>query len=258
MRSVKILGLPYEGPENFQPGVQLAPAHIRWAYDSIEWYSIHQKEPVPEFEDLGDFYFYSKENPEEFVRKALSLFNRLKLEPPFIALGGDHFVTYPIIKYLHEKGLEFTVIHLDAHLDRRDSFMGNKLSHATVIKRVEEIVGEDRVITFGYRSFFPEEDLKRGEPFKVLEPLKKLLEEEKGPFYLTLDIDVLDPSIMPAVSNPEPLGITFKELLESLKLLKGKLLAMDLVELDPLLDPTHSSAILCAEILRESVIILSQ
>ncbi|MDI6850892.1 MAG: arginase family protein [bacterium] len=258
MKSVKIIGLPYEGAENFQPGVQLAPAYIRWAYDSIEWYSIYQEEPVPEFEDLGDFYFYSKESPEDFVRKALNLLNKLKLEPPFIALGGDHFISYPVVKYLHDKGFEFTIIHLDAHLDRRDSFMGNKLSHATVIRRIEEIVGAERVITLGYRSFFPEEDLKRGEPFRVLEPLCKILEEEKGPFYLTLDLDVLDPSIMPSVSNPEPLGISFKELLESLKLIKGKLLAMDIVELDPLLDPTRSSAILSAEILRESIIILSK
>ncbi len=258
MKSVKVFGLPYEGPENFQPGVQMAPAHIRWAYDSIEWYSIYQSKPVPEFEDLGDFYFYSKEDPQSFVDKSIKLLNSLKIDPPFIALGGDHFITYPIILHLKEKGYQFNVVHLDAHLDRRDSFMGNKLSHASVIRRVEEIIGEDNVITLGYRSVFKEEKPKRAIPFKVSEPLKEILEETKEPIYLTLDLDVLDPTIMPSVSNPEPNGITFKELVDSLVLLKGKILAMDIVELDPLLDSTRSSSIISAEIFREALISISE
>jgi len=258
MKSIKIFGLPYEGPENFQPGVQLGPAHIRWAYDSIEWYSIYQGAAVPDFEDLGDPYFYSKEKPKDFLRKASVWLKENKITPPFIALGGDHFVTYPLVKYLLEAGTKFKVLHLDAHLDRRDSYMENKFSHASVIKRVEELIGEENVITLGYRSAFLDEKPKRAEPFRVVEPLRRSMEEEPPPFYLTLDLDVLDPSVFPAVSNPEPGGIKFSEVLEAFKLLKGKVLAMDIVELDPLLDATHQSSILAAEILREALILLSK
>ncbi len=258
MKSVKVLGIPYEGYENFQPGVQLAPAHIRWAYDSIEWYSIYQGKKVPEFEDLGDFYFYSKENPESFLKNAIALLNKINLLPPFVALGGDHFVTYPVVKYLYEKGVNFKVIHLDAHLDRRDAMGGNPFSHASVIKRIEELVGVNNVFTFGYRSYFPEETPNNAIPFKVLEPLKEFLQKEEGPFYLTLDLDVLDPSILPAVSNPEPGGITFQELIECFKILKDKIIAMDIVELDPLLDNSRSSSIIAAEIFREALILLGK
>jgi len=257
MKSVKLLGLCYEGPENFQPGTQLAPAHIRWAYDSIEWYSLHQNSPVPDFKDLGDFYFYSKEKPEAFPEKAISLLKSLDLDPPFIVLGGDHSITFPVVSYLWEK-TKFKIIHLDAHLDRRNSMGGNSFSHASVIKNVENLVGRENVFTFGYRSYYPEEDPGNSVPYKVLEPLKDFLSREKGPFYLTLDLDVLDPSLFPAVSNPEPGGISFSELLETLKLLERKLIAMDIVELNPLLDHSHHASVISAELMREALIILSK
>ncbi|MEO0198736.1 MAG: arginase family protein [candidate division WOR-3 bacterium] len=257
MKSVKVIGLPYEGPENFQPGVQLAPAHIRWAYDSIEWYSIYQNSKVPEFEDVGDFYFYSKENPEIFPEKAKALLKKHEILPPFLVLGGDHSITLPVVAHLKENGQKFKVIHLDAHLDRRNSMTGNPFSHASVIRRIEELIGIDNVYTFGYRSYFPEEIPNNATPFKVLEPLENFLKNEQGPFYLTLDLDVLDPSVLPAVSNPEPGGISFFELLECIKLLKGKVIAADIVELDPLLDHTRHSSIIAAEIFREILIILS-
>ncbi|HOK23093.1 MAG TPA: arginase family protein [Candidatus Hydrothermia bacterium] len=258
MATIKVLGLPYEGVENFQPGAQLAPASIRWAYDSIELHSVYQAAAVPDFDDLGDFYFYSKEKPEKFIDDAGNLLKKQNIKPPFIALGGDHLITYPIIKYLSASGEKFKVIHLDAHLDRRDAFVGNRYSHASVVKRIEELIGEENVITLGYRSVYPEERPRRAEAFKVIEPLMRIVAEETIPLYLTLDFDVLNPSIFPAVSNPEPGGIDFLELMDAFKLLKGKVIAMDLVELNPLLDATHQSSVLAAEVFRESLILLSR
>ena len=113
------------------------------------------------------------------------------------------------------------------------------------------------MISFGFRSYYPEEhEAKRGEAFKVFEPLRMLVQEENGPFYLTIDLDILDPSIMSAVSNPEPGGINFDELLNSILLLKDKLLGVDMVELNPLLEKEHTSSTLAAVIFREILITL--
>ena len=171
----------------------------------------------------------------------------------FIFLGGDHSITLPIIKVLHDFYDDLFVIHFDAHLDRRESFFGNRFSHATVIKRVEELIGEERVLTFGYRSKAPEEPAK-GFPFKVFDNLKENLNSLGSHVYLTIDLDILDPSEFPAVSNPEPGGISFKELQESINLLKGRLIGVDIVEFNPLSAPLVFPAVTAALLLREIII----
>ena len=254
---IEVRGIPYEGRENFLRGTFLGPAKIRWAFESIEWFSIYQKKEIPDFYDHGDLYLYLLDEPEKFIEGCVERLNQIHLSHPFVALGGDHLITYPLIKYLKEKNYTFKVIHLDAHLDRRDSFHGSRFSHATVIRRIEELLGPENVISFGFRSYYPEEhEAKRGEAFKVFEPLRMLVQEENGPFYLTIDLDILDPSIMSAVSNPEPGGINFDELLNSILLLKDKLLGVDMVELNPLLEKDHASSTLAAVIFREILITL--
>ena len=151
---------------------------------------------------------------------------------------------------MHE---DFWVVHFDAHLDRRDVFFGNRWSHATVIKRIEEIVGPEKVLTFGYRSKAPEEK-ETGYPFHVLEHLKRILPQIDKKIYLTVDLDVLDPSEFLAVSNPEPGGISFWELQESITLLKGRLIAADIVEFNPLSAPLVFPAVTAALLLRELLI----
>jgi len=256
-KKIEVIGIPYEGRENFLRGTFLGPAKIRWAFESIEWFSIYQKKEIPDFYDHGDLYLYLLDEPQKFIERCIESLNKIGLSIPFVALGGDHLITYPLIRYLKEKNYTFKVIHLDAHLDRRNSFHGSRFSHATVIRRIEELLGSENVISFGYRSYYPgEHEAKRGETFKVFEPLRMLVREENGPFYLTIDLDVLDPSIMYAVSNPEPGGISFKELLDSILLLKDKLLGVDIVELNPLLEKDHASSTLAAVIFREILIAL--
>ena len=254
---IKLIGIPYEGGENFLKGTTEAPCKIRWALESLEVYSIYQDEFLPEYEDVGNF-IPPEESPEVsfgYIEKRVS-----NLLPAKIGiLGGDHNITYPVVRALKQYLVDFWIVHLDAHLDTRDRYKGNKFTHASVMKRVSEIIGEDKIISVGYRSLAKGEEYPPtfSSPFKVFEPLKDFLIKLKPErIYLTLDLDVLDPSVFPAVGNPEPGGIGIKEIIDTIKLLKGKLVGFDIVEFNPLASPSFYPAVTAALILRELLIAL--
>ena len=257
MSRIKLIGLPYEGPEDFIRGTSLAPPRLRWAMESIEDYSIYQHKNIPDYEDYGDIRVDPDGNPGETLSKLFrSLKEFIDTESRYLFLGGDHAVTYPVVLAFNEKYPDLTVVHFDAHLERRTEYMGNRWSHACVIKRLEETLSEDKILTFGYRSRAPEEP-ESGAPFNILENLSKMIDRINPPVYLTIDLDVLDPSEFPAVSNPEPGGITFKELQESLYLLRGKLIGIDIVEYNPLASDSIFPAVTGALLIREALIVLS-
>jgi agmatinase len=253
---VNVLGICYEGKENFLKGTRIGPSYIRWAIESIEDYSIYQNSNYKPYNDLGDIHvpwelniFEVIEFISKVVEKSIKNYGL-----PFVFVGGDHFITYPIIKTI-SKFEKFAIIHIDAHLDRRDIFENSKYNHATFIRRLEE---EGFLIyTLGYRSYangleYINENCYR---FEVLNPIKEIVKKHDK-FYLTLDLDVLDPSLFPSVSNPEPNGISFNELIECLKLLKGKLVSADIVEFSPIISDHYRSGVIASEILREIIILL--
>ena len=255
-----VFGIPFEGKGNFLSGASLGPQKIRWALESIEFYSIYQRAPMPEYIDIGDLYPGADSEPEEALKKIETAIDKvLEGGYPFLALGGDHLITYPLVKSAGRIWDDIHILHIDAHLDRRDTFEGRYFSHATVIRRLEELIGEDRICSFGYRSRGPEENEPAcGKPFRVLKPLMTQLEKWKDrPLYLTLDLDVLNPSEFPAVTNPEPGGISFMELLEVIKLLRGRIIGADMVEFNPLAAPGNHSAVTAAVLMREILIALS-
>lgn len=257
MSRIKLIGLPYEGPDDFVRGTSLAPPRLRYAMESIEDYSIYQQKNIPEYKDFGDINIDLNENPKEILMEMFTTLKKfIDKESRYLFLGGNHAVTYPIVLALREKYPNITVIHFDAHLDRRPEYKGNPWSHACIIKRLEEIVTSDRIITFGYRSRAPEEP-ESGTPFLIFESLSKTIKNIDSPIYLTIDLDVLDPSEFPAVSNPEPGGITFKELQESLYLLRGKLVGIDIVEYNPLASDSLFPAVTAALLIREALIVLN-
>ncbi len=254
---IDLIGIPYEGGENFLKGTTLGPSKIRWALESLEVWSIYQNDFLPDYRDHGDF-IPPEESSEVVIREIERKILELNSEKLAI-IGGDHNITFPAVKALNRRGKNFTVVHLDAHLDMRESYKGNPLSHASVMKRVLELVGEDRVISLGYRSFARGKEIppKFSAPFEVLKPLKRFLNElNPEKIYLTIDLDVLDPSEFPAVSNPEPGGIAFKELLKTILELKGKLIGFDIVEFNPVVFPGTYPAMTAATILRELLIAL--
>ncbi len=254
---IRVIGIPYEGGENFLKGTTLAPAKIRWAMESIEIYSIYQNEYLPEYEDLGDFIPH--EGSHRDILSSIEKHLTEVVAEPFGVLGGDHSVTLPVVRAMKKVTDDFYVLHLDAHLDMRDEYYGNRYSHATVLRRIVEEIGEDRVISLGYRSTIPDEEYapRFSAPFEVYKPLIAMLSRlEPERIYLTLDLDVLDPAEFPAVSNPEPGGISFKELIEAITALRGRLIGFDLVEFNPAVYPGHYPAVTAAVILRELLIAL--
>jgi len=254
---INVLGICYEGKENFLKGTRIAPSYIRWAIESIEDTSIYQdNKSYKPYNDLGDIYVpwefdifevinYISQNVENLIKK---------YNFPFVFIGGDHFITYPIVKTI-SKFENFCIIHLDAHLDRRDIFENSKYNHATFIRRLEE--EGFLVYTLGYRSYAKNFEYINNNcyAFEVLNPLKEIVKKHNK-FYLTLDFDVLDPSIFPSVSNPEPNGISFIEIIEVLKLLKGKIISADIVEFSPIIGDHYKSGVIASEILREIIITL--
>jgi len=253
-----VLGLPFDRTSSFIPGSRFGPQFIRQCSDNIEDYSPYQEECLFDLKicDSGDHIFTSNNPMDEMEKTVSGIYGKDKIG---IFLGGEHTISYPIVKAIRQKYREFSVVHFDAHCDLRDEYLGEKICHATAIRRVSEIVGIENVHQFGIRSGTKEEfefnqNLSK---FESYEPLKSVIDRIEKPIYITLDVDVLDPSILPAVATPEPGGISYPELIDSLLLLKGKnLIGADIVEYNPLAAPPFASGSTVAAILRELLLII--
>ncbi len=243
-----LFGIPYEGRVNFTRGASLGPAHTRFWLESIEDFSPYQAREL-EYSELGDLYPPSGLSGEEFVSWCLEALDQWELEPPFLALGGDHTITLATCIYLREKLGEFPVVWLDAHLDARDEYQGDKFCHATVARRLSD--NGFQVLPLGWRSLAPgEEGPNEKKILARLSSLKKC--------YMSLDLDVLDPSVFPGVSNPEPGVMSFGELISVILGLEGKILAADIVEYNPREDAGPASGGAAAILTRELLTLMGK
>ncbi len=255
---INLVGIPFETEANFLRGAALGPAHIRWHAWGIDPYSPLQKAKSPPYNDSGDlwtdFDLPPKERLERITVRIKSLFARHDPKrAPYLFLGGDHTVTWATARALRDWIGEFAILHLDAHLDRWDDY-GGKFSHATVMRRLEEegfVVG-----TFGYRTVGEQEYVPRyGSMYDLSGALDFV--DKYGRVFLSLDVDVLDPSEFPCVSNPEPMGVRFPGLLKLLYSLKGRLVGAEMVEYLPTLDHSHRCGSVAAVLFREMSVLLS-
>jgi agmatinase len=174
---------------------------------------------------------------------------------PFL-LGGEHLISLGAIRAVAKVHPELMVIHLDAHADLREDYLGQRLSHATVMKRVYDLLGHDSIRQIGIRSCTRQE---HGIITDLLSsPEQIALKAGTKPCYLTCDLDILDPSVLPGTGTPEPGGLMFHELMSILiSLISGlSIVGLDVVELAPRLDPTSSSAVVAAKVVRECLIAL--
>ena len=255
---IRLVGLPFETEANFLRGAALGAAHLRWHMWGIDEYSPLQRAKLPEYEDTGDLWLNFDLPPKERLDRMedhlKALFSRYPPQSqPYLFLGGDHTVTWATARALRGAVGEFAILHLDAHLDRWDDY-GGRFSHATVMRRLEE---EGFTIgTFGYRTVGSQEYIPRYGEMYSLKGVKGFV-ERYGKVFLSLDLDVLDPSEFPCVSNPEPMGVRFSELMEVLLSLKGRLLGVEVVEYLPTLDTSHRCGSVGAVLLREVMILLS-
>ncbi|MCK4397953.1 MAG: agmatinase [Methanophagales archaeon] len=240
----EIIGVPYDG-NAVNKGSREGPKAIRNASQRLETFLWHKKLELSDilYHDYGDIklknHFFKAQNIAEFVLEH----TRIRR----VFLGGDHSVTYPLIKYLFEHGEVASVISIDAHADFRDSYRGNKYSNACVMRRIAELVGFEHIIEIGVRSSSADEyaslnkitiydaDVMREKGVQgILEEIGK--GEEKT--YLSIDIDVLDPGIAPGVEHPEPCGLSLESLISLVQgIIKGRdVVASDVVEVNPRLD----------------------
>jgi agmatinase len=257
-----ILGCPLDMTSTFKSGSDKAPNAIREASESIETYSPFfdkDLEDLP-FVDLGDLDIAgdSVENALAKIENAAAEILRLHGLP--LSIGGEHTVTLGIVKAFKRIYPEFVVVHLDAHTDLRDDYEGNPLNHATVIKRVAELIGAQNLVQMGIRSGTRPEFRwmkDNGTLIHWTAGAEKQLLKRLGqkPVYLTLDLDVMDPACFPATGNPEAGGWFYNDMERFLRVLtEVNIVGIDVVELNPALDPSGASTILAAKIIRELLI----
>ncbi|MCH5186441.1 MAG: agmatinase, partial [Oscillospiraceae bacterium] len=245
---VVIFGAPFDSTTSFRPGTRFASSAMRAESFGMETYSPYLDRDMEEISvfDGGDpeLCFGNTEKAlsaiEEFSEK---IFSDGKIP---CMIGGEHLVTLGVLRAAVRKYPELNIIHFDAHTDLRDDYLGEKLSHATVMRRAWELVGDGRIYQFGIRSGEKSEfEWAKRHIFTNkfnLDGLDTALEKLKGkPVYFSLDLDVLDPSVFPGTGTPEFGGISFSELLNGIyKVCKMNIVGADINELSPVYD--HSGA----------------
>jgi len=257
-----ILGCPFDGTASFRPGARFGPSAIRRASWGIETYSPYLKKDLAKtaIHDMGDLELPLGDKQEAFrwIRKALRHILSSGKFP--ILLGGDHLVTLPIIEETLRTYPDLHLIHIDAHTDMREDYLGETLSHSTVMRKITGFLDRRRLFQLGIRSGTAEE-FQWAEKAKSIVPLKgrpveNMLKRINGkPVYLSLDLDVIDPGSLPGVGTPEPGGLTFLELLSLLKRLRPlRVIGFDMVELTPDYDPSQISSVTASVLLREMIL----
>ncbi|BAS28975.1 agmatinase [Limnochorda pilosa] len=264
-----LLGVPMDVTISFRPGARFGPARIRAVSEGLETYS-------PSLErDLEDLAFHDAGSlllPFGRVEEALALIEDAVgalLDDghwPFL-LGGEHLLTLGAVQAAAQRYPEMAVLQFDAHADQRDTYLGQKLSHATVMRRAGEVLGPERIHQVGIRSGEREEmawarsrsRLLPSDPAAAL-PALRALKAELGtrPVYVTVDLDVVDPGFAPGLGTPEPGGWSGADLLAAVRSLAGlNVVGCDLVELSPPYDgPGEASAFLAAKVVREALLAL--
>jgi agmatinase len=260
-----ILGVPYDRTQSHRRGAALASRAIREVSDSIETYSPALDRDLEDLRlgDLGDLPVRNME-PSEMVAAVERAVASLDAGTLAVLLGGDHTVTVGAIQALAARHADLAVVQFDAHADLRDEYGGSRWSHACTMRRVWEILGDNRIVQLGVRSGTREEFAFARQHCRcslsaLAMPETVQHDLHDRPVYLSVDIDVLDPAYAPGAGNPEPGGPSFTELIEALRLLNGLRVVMaDVVEVSPPHDPSGVTAIAAAKLVRELVLLFGR
>jgi agmatinase len=256
---VALLGVPYDASSSFQRGAAGAPVLIRealWSEAGNTWAESGIDLKEGGIEDEGDLWFSDREpGAEARARIEGAVASILDSGRHPLILGGDHSVTYPVLRGLRPHYPRLGILHLDAHPDLYHEFQGDPYSHACPFARIMEEGLADRLVQVGIRTMtgHQREQAKR---FGV-----EVMEMRGGhdptpirfdtPVYLSLDLDVLEPGLAPGVSHREPGGLTVRQVLGILHALEAPLAGADIVELNPLNDSTGLTAGVAAKLVKE-------
>ena len=261
-----IFGAPMDSTTSYRPGTRFASSSMRQESFGLETYSPYQDKYL---EDIKVFDGGDLELPFGNPRKALDIIKVttktiIKANKLPCMIGGEHLVTLGAFEAVFEKYPEIRVIHFDAHTDLRDEYLGEKLSHASVIRRIYDLIGDNKIYQFGIRSGEREEFYFAREHTNLnkfnFTGLSKAIAACRGyPVYFTIDLDVLDPSVFPGTGTPEAGGVTFMELLEAMIVVSElNVVAMDINELSPVYDQSGGSTAVACKVLRELLLAMNK
>lgn len=255
-----MLGMPFDGTVSYRPGSRFAPEQIRLASWGLEEYSPYFDKHLEDcnFHDAGDLEFplgntkkslgVIRQNVEEIYKDGKRVFG----------IGGEHLVTLPEIQAISKYVDNLAIVHFDAHTDLREEYLGEPLSHSAVIRHSAEIIGFENLKQIGIRSGMKEE-------FELMKKYNTLIHEHKEldvfkdkNIFVTVDLDVLDTSIMPGTGTPEVGGLDFNQLVGWFKYLSQfNIIGADVVELAPDYDASGASTAVATKVIRELLMAVS-
>jgi len=259
---IATVGIPFDEFSSFLHGPEKAPPLIRAAYhsDSANYFSENgvDLKNHPGWSDAGDLHLPSGKEAIGAIESGIQ--QVLMSHDKILSLGGDHSVTYPIVKAISKKYGKINILHLDAHPDLYDHFEGNKFSHACPFARIMEEGLASRLVQVGIRTMNTHQREQANRfGVEVLEmnnwqAIHKI--KFNGPVYISLDMDVIDPAFAPGVSHHEPGGLTSRELISILQNVQANVLGADLVEFNPTRDVNSITAMLAAKLFKELLDVL--
>ena len=259
---VGLFGVPYDGTTSFRPGTRFGPAAIREVSGGLETYCPQLDADLEElaFADLGAVAIPcgAPEPVVAAVRQATDQVLALGLKP--LMLGGEHSISSGAVAAVAARHPQLVLLQLDAHADLRHEWLGNQHSHACAMRRCLEVLPSGKLLQLAIRSGTRQEfaELRSQQRLVAIERLTETLAPLRGqPLYLTVDLDWFDPAVLPGTGTPEPGGFLwshFAALVEELR--HHQLVAADVVELAPQLDPSGVSSVLAAKVVRSLLLLL--
>ena len=265
---IVLFGAPFDSTTSFRPGARFGSAAIRHESFGIETYSPYQDKDLTDIKvfDCGDLEL-SFGLPEEALKDIEDQSRKILSDGKLpILIGGEHLVTLGSVKAVFEKHPDLQIIHFDAHCDLRDDYLGAKLSHACVLRRCHELVGDGKIHQFCIRSGDREEFLFAKDhtdmhkfSFDGLQEVCDEIKKNNTPVYFTIDLDCMDPSQFCGTGTPEAGGVSFTQLLDAIiTVSKTNIVGADINELAPMLDNSGASTAVACKVLRELILSINK
>ena len=258
-----LIGIRYDENSSFAKGAADAPPQIRAALRSDAWNLTSENGTDLSgdnvFFDAGDIEPVPGSDMFTLIENSVSTLLADGMAP--ISLGGDHSITYPIVRAFARKYRDLSVVHFDAHPDIYDNYQGNRNSHASPFARIMEQKLVKRLVQVGIRTFtahqreqvrkFGVESIEMHQLSHADQLAERLKLEFDSPVYISFDVDALDPAFAPGVSHREPGGMSTRQAIDLIQSLKGNVVGADIVEFNPRMDPLHITGTVCAKLLKE-------
>lgn len=251
-----LIGIPFDANSSYLRGAASAPTKIRESMQCVAsnmWSEVGVDLGAPgAFADAGDLQL-SDENA--FVAIEQAIHDLLAEDKQPVSLGGDHSITYPILRAFGKRYPDLTIVHFDAHPDLYDEFEGNRFSHACPFARIMEEGLAKKLVQVGIRTMNGHQRAQAKKFGVEVVEMRSLPAYDRlklrGPVYISFDVDVLDPAFAPGVSHREPGGMSVREAIAHLHAIQGKIVGADLVEYNPVQDVSEVTATVAGKLLKE-------